>query len=93
METLWADSPATLIDLHRVFPAKPYRTLVGTLNRMYRKGLLRRERVTRANAYSPAMTRQELATAIVGSILRSGSGSWPCAPAMASPRAPGRVPE
>jgi predicted transcriptional regulator len=72
MDALWVESPMTLLDLHRGFPAKPYRTLVGTLNRMYRKGVIRRERATRANAYSPTMSRQELAAAIAESMLGPG---------------------
>jgi predicted transcriptional regulator len=66
---LWAQSPATVRDLHRHFRTTAYKTLVGTLDRLYKKGLVRRERPSRANAYSPTMSREELATAIVESIL------------------------
>jgi predicted transcriptional regulator len=70
LAALWvADGPATLLDLHRTFPRKPYRTLVSTLDRLYKKGMVRRERASRANAYTPTMSRRELEAAIVGSIV------------------------
>lgn len=74
MAALWEQSPMTLLDMHRIFPAVPYRTLVGTMDRLYKKGLVRRERAGRQNAYEPAMSRQELATAIAGCII-AGVGS------------------
>ncbi len=75
LSALWAQSPATVRDLRLSFRTRSYRTLVVTLDRLSKKGLVRRERPSRANAYSPTMSRQELERAIVGSILTPQNGS------------------
>jgi predicted transcriptional regulator len=68
LSALWEQSPATLRDLHRDLRSTPYKTMVSALDRLYKDGLVRRERETRLNAYSPTMSRQELEAAIVASI-------------------------
>lgn len=65
MSALWSESPATVRDLQPRFPAAAYTTLMTTLDRLYKKGLLRRAPRGRASMYWPAMSRPELQTAIV----------------------------
>jgi len=65
MRVLWDRSPATVRDLHRHFRTKGYRAIVKALGDLHAKGLVRRERESRFNAYTPTMSRQELETAIV----------------------------
>jgi predicted transcriptional regulator len=71
MSALWSESPATVRDLQPRFPTAAYTTLMTTLDRLYKKGLLTREPRGQANAYRPAMSRLELQTAIAGCILKS----------------------
>jgi predicted transcriptional regulator len=62
----------TVRDLHRSFRTPPYKTLMSALDTLYKKGLLRRKRASYLNAYTPTMSRQELETAVVGSIVDLG---------------------
>lgn len=68
LEALWArGGPACVRDLQPQFPHIAYTTLMTTLDRLYRKGTLRREKNGRAFYYQPASTLQELISAIAGS--------------------------
>lgn len=61
LELLWAQaSPATVRHVQLAFPELAYTTLMTTLDRMYRKGLLRRHKAGRAFVYEPCCTRDEL---------------------------------
>jgi predicted transcriptional regulator len=71
MSALWARSPMIVRELQPLFPKAAYTTLQTTLARLQKKGLLRCEQRGLANAYWPAMTRQELGAAIADLILRS----------------------
>lgn len=58
---LWArDGLATVRDVQLVFPALAYTTLMTTLDRLYRKGILVRRRVGRAFQYEPRCSREAL---------------------------------
>ena len=58
LEVLWrAESPASVRDLLPSFPGAAYTTLMTTLDRLHRKGLLTRIRRGRAFAYAPLLTR------------------------------------
>ena len=49
LDALWAlDRPATVRDLQPQFPASAYTTLMTTLDRLHRKGMLLREKEGRA---------------------------------------------
>lgn len=72
MAALGSSSPASVRDLLPLFPRLGYTTLMTTLDRLYKKGLLLRERRGRFNAYWPAISRQDLRTAIASHILASG---------------------
>ena len=61
LEQLWAQShPATVGHIRRALPELAYTTIMTTLDRLYRKGLLLREKDGRAFAYAPRYTRAEL---------------------------------
>ncbi len=51
---------ATVRHVHASFPQLAYTTLMTTLDRLYRKGVLRRCRLGRAFGYEPRCTRDEL---------------------------------
>ena len=50
---------ATVRHVHASFPQLAYTTLMTTLDRLYRKGVLRRCRLGRAFGYEPRCTRDE----------------------------------
>ena len=77
LEQLWARAKAaTVRDVHRAFPELAYTTLMTTLDRLFRKGLLIRERRGRAFAYEPRCSRDELLSRrISGQVLDLLGGS------------------
>ena len=61
LELLWAQrQPATVAHIHRALPELAYTTVMTTLDRLFRKGLLLRDKDGRAFAYAPRCTRVEL---------------------------------
>jgi predicted transcriptional regulator len=66
LELLWAQArPATVGQIRRALPELAYTTLMTTLDRLYRKGLLQREKDGRAFAYAPRYTRAELLSELI----------------------------
>ena len=64
MEALWAhNAPATVRDLTPDFPDAAYTTLMTTLDRLHRKGVLSREKTGRAFVYQPRYSRAEFESA------------------------------
>ena len=60
MEALWAyNLPATVRDLTPDFPDAAYTTLMTTLDRLHRKGVVTREKSGRAFVYQPKLGRAE----------------------------------
>jgi predicted transcriptional regulator len=60
LEAVWrAQRPATVRDLHASVPGCAYTTLMTTLDRLHKKGVLQRTKVGRAYAYEPRFDRQE----------------------------------
>lgn len=58
LDALWArDTAATVRDLQPAFPSVAYTTLMTTMDRLYRKGILAREKAGRAFAYHPQQSR------------------------------------
>jgi BlaI family transcriptional regulator, penicillinase repressor len=64
MDALWNHGPKTVRELRPFFPRAAYTTLMTTLDRLYKKGLLHRKQVGYPNVYWPVLSRQELQTAI-----------------------------
>jgi predicted transcriptional regulator len=61
LELLWTQKCAvTVRHLRLAFPARAYTTIMTTLDRLYRKGLVRRRLQGRAFAYEPRCARDEL---------------------------------
>jgi predicted transcriptional regulator len=58
LEALWTrETPAAVRDLLAGFPETAYTTLMTTLDRLHRKGMLSREKLGRAFVYQPRLTR------------------------------------
>jgi predicted transcriptional regulator len=61
LELLWRqDRAVTVRHVHLAFPELAYTTLMTTLDRLYRKGILVRRLRGRAFAYEPRCSRDEL---------------------------------
>ena len=61
LNVLWGQARAvTVRHVHLAFPELAYTTLMTTLDRLYRKGILLRRRRGRAFAYEPRCSRDEL---------------------------------
>ena len=58
-------------DIHPDFPGSAYTTLMTTLDRLHRKGVLERRKVGRAFAYRAVSSRQELESGLVTRALQS----------------------
>jgi predicted transcriptional regulator len=67
----------TVREIHNAFPKLAYTTLLTTLERLYRKGLLVRHLLGRAHVYVPAAGRDEfqkrLASGMLGGLLSAGA--------------------
>lgn len=78
MEEIWTRGVARVRDLTESFPGVAYTTLMTTLDRLHRKGVLIRMKQGRAFYYQPRLTRPEFESARAGAALRvalHGSGA------------------
>lgn len=76
LQALWKHAaPATVRDLHGDFPAIAYTTLMTTLDRLHRKGVLDRQKSGRAFAYWPRCSRDELRSELAHATL-AGLLQW-----------------
>jgi len=80
MELLWAQGEASVHDvMGRLDRRLAYNTVMTTLDRLYKKGLLSRTRLDRAYFYTPRLTRQEWeqkqAGDLVSGFLARGAGA------------------
>ena len=67
---LWADSRLAVRDVQaRLRRDAAYTTVMTTLDRLYKKGVLTRVQSGRAFVYSPAVTREQLQASIASSVL------------------------
>ncbi|MEO7134942.1 MAG: BlaI/MecI/CopY family transcriptional regulator [Vicinamibacterales bacterium] len=70
LEALWSRcTPACVRDLQPAFPGIAYTTLMTTLDRLFRKGTLKRETLGRAFFYSPKGSQEQLLSQLAGSTL------------------------
>lgn len=68
LETLWSrGGPGCVRDIQPQFPGVAYTTLMTTLDRLFRKGTLTREKTGRAFYYSPKASEQQLISQLAGS--------------------------
>ncbi len=71
LDALWARNDAACVrDIHPAFAGVAYTTLMTTLDRLYRKGILDRVKRGRAFFYKPRMNREELESALAAEALR-----------------------
>lgn len=60
MERMWRRGEISVRELHAEFtPRLAYTTVMTTMDRLYKKGLLKRRKVGKAYIYVPALTEQE----------------------------------
>jgi predicted transcriptional regulator len=70
LEALWTHGSAACVrDLQPQFPGVAYTTLMTTLDRLFRKGTLTREKSGRAFFYRPKTSQQQLVSELAGSTL------------------------
>ncbi len=70
MGVLWAGEDLAVRDVQaRLTRPVAYTTVMTTLDRLFKKGVLRRRPAGRAFLYSPALTRAELQAQIAGNVL------------------------
>jgi len=82
LEALWRRGEAASVrDIQPEFPTTAYTTLMTTLDRLHRKGVLERMKAGRAFLYRPRYTRDELRLGLaenaLGVILGSGVSTRP----------------
>lgn len=71
LEALWKrDAPASVRDLQADFPETAYTTLMTTLDRLHRKGVLERVKAGRAFLYRPRYSSEELRARLASETLR-----------------------
>lgn len=77
LETLWARAgeSAAVRDIEAQFPGIAYTTLMTTLDRLYRKGVLSRQKEGRRFRYTPNQTREQLLTDVADSALEAMLGA------------------
>jgi predicted transcriptional regulator len=72
LEALWErPEPASVRELCVAFPSLAYTTLMTTLDRLYRKGVLERFKAGRAYAYRPRHSREELEAMVAADAVRA----------------------
>src|SRR6478735_12812134 len=70
LEALWTRPTAACVrDIQPQFPGVAYTTLMTTLDRLFRKGTLRREKSGRAFYYLPKASQDQLLSELAGSTL------------------------
>jgi predicted transcriptional regulator len=82
MEEAWRRGHISASDIFRAFSERTaYTTWMTTLDRLYKKGLLKREKTGRAYIYSPRLTRDEfergVAEDVLGGLLEQSGGAEP----------------
>jgi predicted transcriptional regulator len=81
IEVVWAGAEVTVRDVHARLDGKvAYTTVMTTLDRLFRKGLLARTKRSRAFVYSALATREELDDIVASDVvsgLLAGEGAAP----------------
>jgi predicted transcriptional regulator len=72
MEVVWRHERVSVKDVQAAIPRPmAYTTVMTTLDRLFKKGMLHRERESRAFRYRAAYTRQDLERAVAAGLLRA----------------------
>ena len=72
LEHVWATGPCDVKAVHRTVGSRrriTLNTVQSTMERLFRKGLLAREKVSHAYVYSPSHTREELGARMVEDVV------------------------
>lgn len=70
MDVLWAQADLAVRDVQAQLPRRvAYTTVMTTLDRLFKKGVLTRRKAGRAFLYAPAVTREQLQASIAGHVL------------------------
>ncbi|MEN7973383.1 MAG: BlaI/MecI/CopY family transcriptional regulator [Verrucomicrobiota bacterium] len=80
LEELWAKSGLDAKTLHRSIGKRrgiSLNTVQSTLERLFRKGFLAREKVSHAFLYTPAVKREELMRQLIGEVVKTLSDGRP----------------
>ena len=82
LDALWTRGcPCSVRDLQPAFPAVAYTTLMTTMDRLHRKGVLSRRKQGRAFVYTPCESRERFRVSIAGGTIapiladRKGAGA------------------
>ena len=80
MERIWRRGEISVRDLHAEFASRlAYTTVMTTMDRLYKKGLLQRRKAGKAYFYVPALSEQQyrerLTHHLFGMVLNEGSDS------------------
>jgi len=79
MEVLWSRTePSTVRSVHDELVAKrqiAYTTVMSTMDNLFRKGWLQREKVGLAYSYRPVMSREEHSARLMRTVFESGGDS------------------
>jgi predicted transcriptional regulator len=80
MERIWRSGETSVRDVHAEFEQRlAYTTVMTTMDRLYKKGMLQRRKVGKAFLYVPALTEQEyqerLTHHLFGMVLHDGKHS------------------
>ena len=77
MEHLWTSGSASVKGVYRALGSRrgiKQNTVQSTMDRLYRKDLLERDKVSHAFVYRPAVSREELSTKVIGEVLDTLAG-------------------
>ena len=80
MEICWAQSESTVADVHHALDGPKllaYTTVMTTMQRLAAKGLLQSKRVERRDVYHPAVTRTELESQLVQTVIEGLLADFP----------------
>jgi predicted transcriptional regulator len=70
LEEVWRRGRVSASDIYRGFGERTaYTTWMTTLDRLYKKGLLKREKEGRAYIYTPSLTREEFERGVAEDVL------------------------
>jgi predicted transcriptional regulator len=77
LEALWkAGRESSVRDLQELFPGVAYTTLMTTLDRLFKKGVLSRRKAGRAFLYTPLSSREDLEKSLAFEALDAILGSF-----------------
>jgi predicted transcriptional regulator len=80
LEHLWSQGAEDVKSVHRALGLRrgiKLNTVQSTMDRLFRKGLLTREKVSHAYVYRAGVSREQLSTRVIGEVVDQLSGGRP----------------